>query len=182
MTLQTVPLLRNILCGLVIIAITIGGLAYMGGDLTGTAMGASALTGVPTRIMAPILGVIVLIVLLFVGDAVKYLEKLLSVCVTLMAIVFLMTMLIVRPDFGELLRGCIPTVPKGGLMTCLSLIGTGPLFRTTCSCMLQVPREHGIQRKNFRSVCLAQPYDDHRWCYHRFHYDHIRSGYARHER
>ena len=45
------PLLRNILCGLVIIAITIGGLAYMGGDLTGTAMGASALTGVPTRIM-----------------------------------------------------------------------------------------------------------------------------------
>ena len=118
------PLLRNILCGLVIIAITIGGLAYMGGDLTGTAMGASALTGVPTRIMAPILGVIVLIVLLFVGDAVKYLEKLLSVCVTLMAIVFLMTMLIVRPDFGELLRGCIPTVPKGGLMTCLSLIGT----------------------------------------------------------
>ena len=96
----------------------------MGGDLTGTAMGASALTGVPTRIMAPILGVIVLIVLLFVGDAVKYLEKLLSVCVTLMAIVFLMTMLIVRPDFGELLRGCIPTVPKGGLMTCLSLIGT----------------------------------------------------------
>ena len=77
------PLLRNILCGLVIIAITIGGLAYMGGDLTGTAMGASALTGVPTRIMAPILGVIVLIVLLFVGDAVKYLEKLLSVCVTL---------------------------------------------------------------------------------------------------
>ena len=118
------PLLRNILCGLVIIAITIGGLAYMGGGLTGTAMGASALTGVPTRIMAPILGVIVLIVLLFVGDAVKYLEKLLSVCVTLMAIVFLMTMLIVRPDFGELLRGCIPTVPKGGLMTCLSLIGT----------------------------------------------------------
>ena len=118
------PLLRNILCGLVIIAITIGGLAYMGGDLTGTAMGASALTGVPTRIMAPILGVIVLIVLLFVGDAVKYLEKLLSVCVTLMAIVFLMTMLIVRPNFGELLRGCIPTVPKGGLMTCLSLIGT----------------------------------------------------------
>lgn len=97
MTLQTVLLLRNILCGLVILAITIGGLAYMGGDLTGTAMGASALTGVPTRIMAPILGVIVLIVLLFVGDAVKYLEKLLSVCVTLMAIVFLMTMLIVRP-------------------------------------------------------------------------------------
>lgn len=118
------PMLRNILCALVIAAISIGGFAYMGGDLTGTALGISALTGISTKIVAPILGVIILLILLFVGDAVKYLEKLLSLCVTIMAIVFMMTMLIVRPNFGELLRGCIPTVPEGGLMTCLSLIGT----------------------------------------------------------
>ena len=167
------PLLRNILCGLVIIAITIGGLAYMGGDLTGTAMGASALTGVPTRIMAPILGVIVLIVLLFVGDAVKYLEKLLSVCVTLMAIVFLMTMLIVRPDFGELLRGCIPTVPKGGLMTC-----SVQHVPACCKC----PENMAYKGRTSALYVWHNRTDDHRWCYHRFHYDHIRSGYARHER
>ena len=32
------PILRNILCALVAIAIAVGGFAYMGGDLTGTAL------------------------------------------------------------------------------------------------------------------------------------------------
>lgn len=119
------PALRNILCGLVAIAIAIGGFAYMGGDLTGTALGISALTGIPTKIIAPIWGFCILLILNFAGDAVKYLEKLLGFCVILMAVVFLVTMFIVRPNLGELFSGCVPTIPKdGGIMTCLSLIGT----------------------------------------------------------
>jgi len=119
------PALRNILCGLVAIAIAIGGFAYMGGDLTGTALGISALTGIPTKIIAPIWGFCILLILNFAGDAVKYLEKLLGFCVILMAVVFLVTMFIVRPNLGELFAGCVPTIPKdGGIMTCLSLIGT----------------------------------------------------------
>ncbi len=39
---------------LVVSAITLGGIAYMGGDLTGTAIGISALTGLPSNIIAPI--------------------------------------------------------------------------------------------------------------------------------
>lgn len=118
------PLLRNILCGLVAIAIAIGGFAYMGGDLTGTALGISALTGVSTKIIAPIWGLCILLILNFAGDAVKYLEKLLGICVVIMAVVFLITMFIVKPDLGEIFRGCVPTVPEGSIMTCLSLIGT----------------------------------------------------------
>jgi len=119
------PALRNILCGLVAIAIAIGGFAYMGGDLTGTALGISALTGIPTKIIAPIWGCCILLILNFAGDAVKYLEKLLGFCVILMAVVFLVTMFIVKPDLGELFAGCVPTIPEnGGIMTCLSLIGT----------------------------------------------------------
>lgn len=76
------PVLRNLLCGLVAVAITIGGFAYMSGDLTGTAIGISALTGISTRIIAPVWGLCIL------------------------------------------LAGCVPNIPKGGLMTCLSLIGT----------------------------------------------------------
>lgn len=132
--------------------------------------------------MAPVLGVIVLIVLLFVGDAVKYLEKLLSVCVTLMAIVFLMTMLIVRPDFGELLRGCIPTVPKGGLMTCLSLIGTTVVPYNMFLHAASAQRTWPYKGRTSALYVWHKRTDDHRRCYHRFHYDHIRSGYARHER
>lgn len=118
------PVLRNILCGLVAVAITIGGFAYMGGDLTGTALGVSALTGVSTKIIAPIWGVAILLILNFAGDAVKYLEKLLGACVVIMAVVFLITMVVVKPDFGELMHGCVPTVPEGSIMTCLALIGT----------------------------------------------------------
>lgn len=118
------PLLRNLLCGLVAVAIIIGGFAYMSGDLTGTAIGISALTGVSTRIIAPIWGLCILLILSFAGDAVKYLEKLLGICVVIMAVVFLVTMIVVRPDVGDLLAGCVPNIPQGGLMTCLSLIGT----------------------------------------------------------
>ncbi len=118
------PVLRNLLCGLVALAITIGGFAYMGGDLTGTALGLSALTGISTKIIAPIWGIGILIILNFAGDAVKYLEKLLGICVVVMCVVFLVTMCVVRPDIGALLKGCVPVIPENGLMTCLSLIGT----------------------------------------------------------
>ena len=119
------PLLRNLLCGLVALAIVIGGFAYMGGDLTGTALGISALTGISTKIIAPVWGLCILLILNFAGDAVKYLEKLLGICVIIMAVVFMLTMVVVKPDLGALLSGCIPRIPKrGGLMTCLSLIGT----------------------------------------------------------
>ena len=118
------PVLRNLLCGLVAVAITIGGFAYMSGDLTGTAIGISALTGISTRIIAPVWGFCILLLLSFAGDALKYLEKLLGACVIIMAVVFLVTMFVVKPDLGKLLAGCVPNIPKGGLMTCLSLIGS----------------------------------------------------------
>ena len=118
------PVLRTLLCGLVAVAITIGGFAYMSGDLTGTAIGISALTGISTRIIAPVWGLCILLLLSFAGDALKYLEKLLGACVIIMAVVFLVTMFVVKPDLGKLLAGCMPSIPKGGLMTCLSLIGT----------------------------------------------------------
>lgn len=75
------PVLRTLLCGLVAVAITIGGFAYMSGDLTGTAIGISALTGISTRIIAPVWGLCILLLLSFAGDALKYLEKLVgSLC------------------------------------------------------------------------------------------------------
>ncbi len=118
------PILRVFLCGIVAVAIAIGGFAYMAGDLTGTSLGISALTGISTKIIAPVWGCCILLLLFTANDAVKYLEKLLSFCVVIMAVVFLVTMVVVHPSVTDLLEGCIPRIPKGGLMTCLSLIGT----------------------------------------------------------
>ena len=117
------PPLKWAMIILVASAIVLGGVAYMGGDLTGTAIGISSLTGIPSNIVAPIWGIGVLI-LINIDDAVKTLEKLLSVCVSVMAIVFVVTMIIVKPDLGELLMGAVPNVPQNAIMTCVAMIGT----------------------------------------------------------
>lgn len=117
------PPLKWAMIALVSSAIVLGGVAYMGGDLTGTAIGISSLIGVPSNIVAPLWGIGVLI-LINIGDAVKTLEKLLGVCVSIMAIVFVITMIIVKPDLGELLRGAVPNVPPNAIMTCVAMIGT----------------------------------------------------------
>lgn len=115
--------IQYFMMALVASAITLGGVAYMGGDLTGTAVGISQLTGVSTQIIAPIWGVCVLI-LANIGDAVKNLEKLLTVCVSIMATVFVVTMIVVQPDLGAVFSGAVPNVPENSIMTCVALIGT----------------------------------------------------------
>ena len=117
------PALRTFMVALVSAAIILGGVAYMSGDLTGTAIGISALTGVPSRIIAPIWGVCILFLNAH-QNAIKWLEKLLTVCVSVMAVVFCVTMFVVKPNWGEVLQGVIPTVPGGAIMTCVALIGT----------------------------------------------------------
>lgn len=117
------PPLKWLMVALVAAAITLGGFAYMGGDLTGTAIGLSAITGIPSNIIAPIWGCCILVII-NIGDAVKSLEKLLSVCVSVMAIVFVVTMIVVKPDLGTVFSGALPSVPEGSIMTCVSLIGT----------------------------------------------------------
>lgn len=121
---KSTPVLQKLLCGLVAVSIAIGGFAYMAGDLTGTAIGLSALTGISSRIIAPIWGVCILLIVSFAREAVKFLEKLLGVCVAIMALVFVITMVVVKPDLGAVFSGIIPRVPEGGLLYCVSLIGT----------------------------------------------------------
>lgn len=103
-------------------AITLGGIAYMSGDLLGTSLGISNLTGIPTRVVAPFIGVIILIILNI--GTVKWIEKILGVLVTAMVTIFVITMVIVKPDMGEMMRGLVPTIPNGALMNCVALIGT----------------------------------------------------------
>ena len=116
------PVLRMIAILFVGGAITLGGIAYMSGDLLGTSLGISNLTGIPTNYIAPAIGFIILI-LLNVGT-VKWLEKILGFLVATMVTVFVITMVVVKPDMGEMLAGLVPVVPEGALMNCVALIGT----------------------------------------------------------
>lgn len=116
------PKLSAFSIALVGISITLGCAAYISGDLSGSAMGISTILGVESRLIGPIIGCIVLFIV-YKGSF-KILERLLTSLVVVMAIVFITTMFVAKPDLGEVMKGLVPTIPKGGLMMVISLIGT----------------------------------------------------------
>ena len=55
----------------------------------------------------------------------RQLERLLIGLVGLMAIAFIGTFIVTRPDFASMARGLlVPRIPEGGLVMVLALIGT----------------------------------------------------------
>jgi Mn2+/Fe2+ NRAMP family transporter len=99
------PVAKNILRIVIAFSITLGGMSYMSGDLTGTAIGVSTITGISPNIIAAVWGCCILIIINISDDILNTLTKLLSITVTVMAVVFIATMLIVRPNAGEILKG-----------------------------------------------------------------------------
>lgn len=118
------PVAKNILRIVIAFSITLGGMSYMSGDLTGTAIGVSTITGISPNIIAAVWGCCILIIINISDDILNTLTKLLSITVTVMAVVFIATMLIVRPNAGEILKGFVPGIPKGAALTCGAMIGT----------------------------------------------------------
>lgn len=118
------PVLRWLITIIVIGAGVVGTMAYMSGDLTGTALGLSALTGIPISTIAVTWGFVIIFITYFTKNVMKFLEKLISICVALMSLLFVLTVIVSKPDIGAILAGVVPTVPAGGIMTCMALIGT----------------------------------------------------------
>ena len=119
----TSPLTRTLMVILVIAAIGIGGASYAGGDTSGTALAITSVIDVDIRIVVVLL-IAILFGLLWTGSY-KVIEKVLIVMVGILALLFIMTAVIVRPDIVGLLQGMfIPTIPSGALLTTIALIGT----------------------------------------------------------
>ncbi len=105
------------------ISVAFGCAAYISGDLTGTSLGLETITGVPVRILAPIIGLIVLF--LVTKGSIKFLENFLTVLVGIMAIVFLTTMFVAKPDWSQVFKGAlIPAIPGRSIVFIISMIGT----------------------------------------------------------
>lgn len=108
---------------IVMIAVAIGCAAYISGDLLGTSLGVSYLFNVSENIVAPILGVIILILALSGGY--KVIEKLMIILIIIMGITFITTMFVAGPDILELLKGAfVPGIPSGSILLVIALIGT----------------------------------------------------------
>ncbi len=117
---------------LILSAIGIGNAAYETGNILGGALGIEAVFGkisilesgsFSLNIFGPIIGIFAF-VLLYLGSY-KKLEKILITLVILMSLVFLITMIVLWPNLGDILKGLfLPKTPKGAILTVAGLVGT----------------------------------------------------------
>ena len=120
------PIIRALAALLLISALVMGNAAYEAGNMSGAALGLEAINGGPLVFgIAPVIITIALFAsAMLVFSKPKWIENILIALVMLMSAAFLLTFLLIRPDLGAVLRGFVPAVPEGGLMTAIALIGT----------------------------------------------------------
>ncbi|MEP5765022.1 MAG: Nramp family divalent metal transporter [Halieaceae bacterium] len=108
---------------LVVAAIGLGNAAYEAGNITGAALGLESIFAIPVKVWAVAVGL--LSAALLASGQYAIIEKLLVALVLLMSLVFLATLVMVRPDFSAMMRGLlVPDIPAGSLLTVIALIGT----------------------------------------------------------
>ena len=116
---------------LILSAIVIGNAAYEAGNISGGVLGLSSLFpetkislfGRDLNYLVLLLGIAAFLILL--SGSYKILERSLIALVALMSVSFLVTALLTRPDPLEILSGAFrPSIPDGGLLTVIGLIGT----------------------------------------------------------
>lgn len=108
---------------LVILAIGFGNAAYESGNISGAAMGLAAITPYSANLWALVVGGIAFAIL--ASGRYRVVEAGLIALVAVMSLVFIVTMLMVGPAPGEMLRGLLrPSLPAGSSLTVLALIGT----------------------------------------------------------
>ena len=117
------PWLKHFFIVLIVAAIGIGNAAYESGNLTGAAIGLDAFVNIGIGPWASILGVIA-IALLWTGSY-QWIETVLVYLVFIMAGVFLVTLLVAKPDVSAMLSQMLsPRLDTDAITTVLALIGT----------------------------------------------------------
>lgn len=114
---------KFIIIGLIVITLFATAFGFEAGNLIGGSLGLAAALSIPQWAGALILGAASFYAVV-VGTA-KTLESIMSFFVSLMGIIFVLTMLLVNPNYGEVLTGFIPTgIPEGSGVNIIALIGT----------------------------------------------------------
>lgn len=120
----TSPILKKLAITLILSAIVIGNAAYEAGNISGAALGITAILGTPTFNFYPIIIGVVAFILLYIGNY-KILERSLIALVIIMSISFLLTAIITKPNLELMIKGMfIPSFPENSLLTIIGLIGT----------------------------------------------------------
>jgi len=117
-------LLNRFLLILIISSILIGNTAYEAGNITGASLGIAALLDLNSINLIPLIIGIIAFAILFQGDY-RVLEKTLIALVILMSISFIISAIITKPKFYDIVNGILyPKINQSNLLIVLGLIGT----------------------------------------------------------
>lgn len=117
-------LLNRFLLILIISSILIGNTAYEAGNITGASLGISALLDLNSINLIPLIIGIIAFAILFQGDY-RVLEKTLIALVILMSISFIISAIVTKPKFYDIINGILyPKINQSNLLIVLGLIGT----------------------------------------------------------
>ncbi|AGB38210.1 Nramp family divalent metal transporter [Natronococcus occultus] len=116
------PLAKGATVALVVSAIGIGTAAFQTGNIVGGAAGLATITGVSENVWGPLMG-LVAAALLWTGNY-KLIERVFVGLVVVMGLAFVINAIMVRPDLGALGSGLVPTIPDGSAYLIAGLIGT----------------------------------------------------------
>ena len=117
------PLLSLLSSILVIAAIALGNAAFETGNIIGAAIGLEALTNISPKIWALLVGAAAFALL--ASGKYRIIERVLIAMVVIMSIVFMITVIVVRPDVSSVLTGVfVPHLPSAALIMAIALIGT----------------------------------------------------------
>lgn len=118
------PIFKKLSMLLIFGAIVIGNTAYEAGNISGAAMGVSALSESSLSGFYPLFIGGIAFVLLSLGNY-KILERSLIGLVLLMTLSFVITAIITKPDIIQVLKGTfIPSIPANSLLIIIGIIGT----------------------------------------------------------
>jgi len=111
---------------LITLALYMGNAAYEAGNVSGAALGLQAVFDSDAGAFRWfIVGISLTAGVLLWRGAYRHIERILLALVALMALSFVTTFVIVRPDIAALSRGLVfPAIPGGALTTVIALIGT----------------------------------------------------------
>ena len=116
--------LNRFLLILIISSILIGNTAYEAGNITGASLGIAALLDFNSINFIPLIIGILAFAVLFQGEY-RVLEKTLVALVILMSISFLISAILTKPKFYDIVNGILyPKINQSNLLIVLGLIGT----------------------------------------------------------
>jgi len=116
--------IRFTVVGIILSAIVVGNAAYEAGNLGGAVLGMEALFGSEFDAVYPFIIGMLAFLLLYLGNY-KVLERAFVALVLVMSFSFILTAVLTGPNLFAVLEGLFtPTIPEGGVLTIVALVGT----------------------------------------------------------